>query len=102
MRKSEANVGGAVAKLILRDAAGRQVRLGAVQQWIAELLVDGPMSLPQLAAKIREDEAKTRTRLRQMATRGVLTLGGDGNWRVASGPVVPGEPPPPAHRRRRP
>jgi len=85
----------------LRDADGRQVVLGTIQKFIVRLLGESPRELAEVAGRIKEDEGRARTRLRQLATKGVAELTEDGMWKLVEGPIVPREPPPDARWQRR-
>ena len=71
------------------------------QKFIVRLLGEAPRELAEVAGRIKEDEGRARTRLRQLATKGVAELTEDGMWKLVEGPIVPREPPPDARWQRR-
>jgi hypothetical protein len=87
--------------VVLRDTGGAPVILGVMQQWIVDVLTKRPRTLDEVAAAIKEDEARTRTRLRHLVTKGVVEISDGDVWKLVDGPVEPRAALPPARRGRK-
>jgi predicted transcriptional regulator len=68
------------ALAVIRDEAGRILRLGIMQRLLIDILFNDPRNLAEIAQIVKEPEQTVRTRLRQLAQKGVVTVEKDGLW----------------------